>query len=443
MSASRLTIALASCAIAAGASAQISSHTPLPSTYNMEAHENKVQSHKFVYFGDGVPDSIEHARLIRQFYSDQFTNAQDPQAPYFLFMSRDSRIAMGVGGSLVAIGAYDWHGMIDGVGFVPYDIQIPADHATPNAFQTSIGNSSLFLTLFGNNDKIGAFKIYVQAKFGGAGASHFFQLKKAYAIAGDWTVGYAKSTFTDPAAQPFTVETAGPNSKADDTRMLVRYMHPFSHGITLALSVETPKNTYSTNSTTEAGNVYMPDFSAFLQYGWSNNSHIRLSGIVKSIRYRDLAQSRNRYLTGWGLNLSTVMNPCRQITLYGAGYVGSGINNNINDLSNGNFDAVALTDAPGRMKAMRSYGWYAAMQYNFNPRLFSTLIVSQERVLPYHGMAYDGDQYKYGLYGTANIFYNITSRWQVGAEFNIGKRSNIDGAHRMAYRACALAQFNF
>ena len=115
----------------------------------------------------------------------------------------------------------------------------------------------------------------------------------------------------------------------------------------------------------------------------------------------------------------------------------------INDLSNGNNDVVAMASAPGTMKAPLSYGWYAAMQYNFSPSLFSTLIVSQERILPESGMAYAGTEYKYGLYGTANIFYNITPRWQVGAEFNIGKRSNVDGDHRMAYRACCLAQFNF
>lgn len=435
MTASRLTIALPLLAIAIGASAQ--------STYTQQAQEQKEQSHKYVYFGDGNPDSTEHARLIRQFYSDQFTNAQDPQAPYFLMMSRDSKIAMGVGGSIVGIASYDWHGMIPGPGFVPYDIPIPANPANVNAFQTSLNNSSLFFTIFGNHDRIGSFKFYIQAKLGGSGNSHAIQLKKAYAVAGDWTIGYAKSTFTDPAAQPSTVETSGPNSKADNTRMLIRYMHPFKKGITAAVSLETPNNTYLTNSTTEAGNIYMPDFSAFLQWSWAQNQHVRIAGIVKGIRYRDLVEQRNRYLTGWGVFLSTVSNPCREITLYGAAYTGQGIGNAINDLSNGDNDAIALTTEPGRMKASRSYGWYAAMQYNFSHNLFTTLIVSQERILPSKGMAYDGDQYKYGLYGTANVFYNITPRWQVGAEFNIGKRANIDGQSRLAYRVGALAQFNF
>lgn len=435
MSITRVYAALAMLSAAFCANAQ--------STLVGEARQQKVQSHKYVHFGEGKADSIEHARLIEQFYNDQFTHAQDPQAPYFLLMSRDSKIAMGVGGSITAIGAYDWHGVIDGVGFTPYDIPIPANHSQPNAFQTSIGNSSLFLTVFGNHDRIGAFKFYIQAKFAGGGDSHYFKLKKAYATAGDWTLGYANSTFTDPASQPSTVETSGPNSEVSDTRILVRYMHTFRHGITLAVSAETPDNTYVVDNTTEAGNTYMPDFSAFVQWSWASSQHLRLAGIVKGIRYRDLVEARNRYVTGWGVNLSTVFNPCSHITVYGAGYTGRGIGNMINDLSNGNNDVVAMASAPGTMKAPLSYGWYAAMQYNFSPSLFSTLIVSQERILPESGMAYAGTEYKYGLYGTANIFYNITPRWQVGAEFNIGKRSNVDGDHRMAYRACCLAQFNF
>lgn len=435
MSCTRIPIALACIASILSTSAQ--------SSYTEEAHQKALQSHHYVYFGEGRSDSIERARLIEQFYTDQFRHAQDPQAPYFLLMSRDSKIAMGMGGNITAIGSYDWHGMIDGDGFAPYSISIPANHAAPNAFQTSIGNSSLFLTVFGNHEHIGNFKFYIQAKFAGGGSSHYLKLKNAYATAGDWTVGYTLSTFTDPAAQPSTVETTGPNSEPTSRRVLLRYMHSFHNGVTLALAAENPDNTYATNEYTQAGNVYMPDVSGFVQYGWGHNQHIRLSGIVKGIRYRDLVEQRNRYVTGWGVSLSTVFNPCREITVYGSGYTGQGIGNQINDLSLGNNDLVALTTDHGRMKAPMSYGWYAALQYNFSHRLFTTLIVSQERILPKCNMAYGGDDYKYGLYGTANLFYNITSRWQVGAEFNIGKRSNINGDHRMAYRACCLAQFNF
>lgn len=51
--------------------------------------------------------------------------------------------------------------------------------------------------------------------------------------------------------------------------------------------------------------------------------------------------------------------------------------------------------------------------------------------------------YKYGLYGAANVFWNLTPRIQVGAEFNIGKRQNFNGMRRWARRVGAMCQFSF
>lgn len=41
-------------------------------------------------------DSI--ALVIERFYADQFHHFQDPEAPYFMFVSRDSKLSMGIGG---------------------------------------------------------------------------------------------------------------------------------------------------------------------------------------------------------------------------------------------------------------------------------------------------------------------------------------------------------
>ena len=43
----------------------------------------------------------------------------------------------------------------------------------------------------------------------------------------------------------------------------------------------------------------------------------------------------------------------------------------------------------------------------------------------------------------ANVFWNLTARIQVGAEFDMGQRVNHDGASRWARRVGAMAQFSF
>lgn len=418
-------------------------------TASFAQHSTAVQqrklenNHRIAFFGEGETDTIAASNLINQFYMDQFRHVHDPRAPYFMLMSRTSKMAMGIGGTIQALAFYDWHGPISGADFSPYNIAIPTDPARPNLFQTSIGHSALFFTVFGNSAKFGTYKFYLEAKFLGGNGSHFFKLNKAYATVGDWTLGYATSTFSDPASQPNTVETDGPNSEIGDTRVLVRYMHNLKGKWMVAASLETPNDQVApATAQYEAGSAYMPNFAAFLQYG-EMGQHIRIAGIVKGMRYRNLVKSENGYVTGWGLNLSTVFKPINPVTVYAAANYGQGIGSFVNDLDCGTNDMIGLATDPGKMYAPRSYGWYVACQYNFRPNLYSTLIFSQERILPKDGSVYGGDQYKYGLYGVANVFWEITPRCTVGAELDLGKRANIDREHRADYRIGMLAQFNF
>ena len=43
---------------------------------------------------------------------------------------------------------------------------------------------------------------------------------------------------------------------------------------------------------------------AYVQYSWASGSHVRLSGILRELSYRDNVQASNHFATGWG--------PCRE-----------------------------------------------------------------------------------------------------------------------------------
>ena len=47
------------------------------------------------------------------------------------------------------------------------------------------------------------------------------------------------------------------------------------------------------------------------------------------------------------------------------------------------------------------------------------------------------------MYGAINLFWDITPRFQIGAEYLAGKRMDIGGMHGNANRADALFQFMF
>lgn len=436
LSAAIMPVAVAA-AMLAPASALADTNTPV------EIQKQKLlDNHRLIALNGDTPDSSAMRERIAQFYNDQFRHAQDPRAPYFMLMSRNGNMAMGIGGMVKVIGAYDWDGSIDGLGFAPYSIPIPRNPEGNTAFQASPAKSALFFTVFGNDKRFGDYKIYIEAKFS-KGNNYSFGLGKAYATVGDWTLGYANTTFCDPGAQPSTIDTDGPDSEVDYSTVLLRYMHTFRQGITLAVSAESPDSQVPASSLCSSTKDFMPDIAAFAQYSWASGQHIRLSGIARGLRYRDLVSETNHKQIGWGLHLSTAFRPVAPLTIYAAGITGRGIGSIVNDLQDGENDLLPYSDRPGRMYAPQSYGWYAAAQYNFTPSLFSTIIFSQQRILPESGSDYGGDQYKYGLYATANIFWDITPRCQVGAEYNMGRRCNIDGTARNGYRISLLAQLSF
>ncbi|MDE6611019.1 MAG: hypothetical protein K2K22_00490, partial [Muribaculaceae bacterium] len=91
--------------------------------------------------------------------------------------------------------------------------------------------------------------------------------------------------------------------------------------------------------------------------------------------------------------------------------------------------------------APASFGWCVGLQYNFRPNIFVSASMSQNRYLPKVDVS--ADEYKYGLFGALNVFWNLTPRIQMAAEFDLGKRQNFSGEHRWARRMSAMCQFSF
>lgn len=408
--------------------------------------DSAVASHRIIHIDDGKvkvdrPVSDDIREKIISFYYDQFRNAQDPEAPYFMFMSKDANMLMGIGGVVRMRAWYDWGGSVPSPGFVPLLIPMTPDPAKDKHLGTTPAGTCLYFRLMGESRLLGHYQAYIEANFNGY-SSRDFHLKKAYLTTRDFTVGYASSTFSDPAAVPSTVDAAGPSNKLARTSVLVRYMPRISRHWLAAVSVEAPdKQIGADGTTTEERSDYMPDFSAFMQYDWGRAQHVRLSAIVRSLPYRDLKAGRNHNPLGWGVQLSSVSHPCRQLTAYvtanyGAGYAGMG-----GDLVTGAYDLIADPETPGRLYAPRSLGWCLGLQYNFTPELFVTLIGSQTRLLAQKQIS--PDEYKYGLLGTFNIFWNPSPRIQLGAQIDLAKRQNFSHEHRYARRFGLMGQFSF
>lgn len=404
--------------------------------------DSLVKSHKLLFFGEGTnPHADSINRLITDFYIDQFRHFQDPEAPYFLFMSKDASLAMGIGGSVRIRTWTDWGGSVNNSSFAPYLIPIPKDPLHDKDFGATPAGTSLFFRVIGRNRTLGNYQLHIQAQFSGY-AKEDFKLKKAYAVVNDWTLGLATSTFSDPAAEPPTVDANGSNVSMDQSAVLVRWMHTWKNRWRVAASIENPAMSLETDGTqTAARSQFIPNVAAFVQYQWGYNKHVQLAGIMRSLPYRDLVNQKNYNTIGWGLQLSTIFNIVDPLTFYGITTYGKGYASYSGDMLLGNYDMVPDPDAPGRLYAPSAVTFMTGLQYNFNPMLFVSATFGHSRYLP--SKAVEPTEYKYGQFFCANVVWNLTARISMGAEFDFGKRQNFNGEHRWARRFSAMAQFSF
>lgn len=401
-----------------------------------------LRDHKIIYFGNGenpAPDST--TVLIQRFYEDQFRHFQDPLAPYFLFLSKDSKLAMGIGGCVRMRGYFDWGGALPSPGFAPYLIPMDKNPLRKRYFGTTPAGTALFFRVLGRNKHLGEYQVYIEANFNGYQARDF-HLKKAFATINDWTFGYTNSTFSDPSALPPAVDASGPNAKMSATSVLIRWMHKLPKGFTVAASVETPSDQIEViPEKTAAVSQYIPDLAAFLQYGWNTANHIRFSAIYRSLPYRDLTAGKNHNKSGYGLQLSTMFRPFYSLTIYGCINGGNGYGSLGGDWLMGAYDLVANPEKQGELYAPFCYGGYAGIQYNFTSMVFASATFGGARYAPKYAVG--ANQYKQGLYMAANVFWYLTPRISCAAEFNLGRRMNFDGQTGWARRIGAFVSFSF
>lgn len=407
-----------------------------------EAHDRLVDDHHIVYVGEGEKPEKDSVRaLVENFYIDQFRNSQDPAAPYFLFMSRDADLAMGIGG-VVRMRVYDDPGnSMPTPAFNPYDIPLVSDPSNRNHFASTPAGTCLYFRVIGKHSRVGKYQVYIQAKFNGY-AARDFKLSKAYGEIGDWTIGYATSTFSDPAAEAPTVDANSGTMSMDFTNLLVRYMHEFKKiGLTVGGSIETPDFRFQEGTDVESRKTVAPNVAALAQYEWAPGQHVRLSGIMRFLPYRDLLNGKNYTELGYGIQLSTIFHPVVDAwTVYGILNCGHSYSNSGADFLLGQYDLIVDTERPGRMKTVPGWSYYVGTSYQFSPKVLASVSFGQARMTSHDNPQ---DNYKYGLYVAGNVFYDLTPRIKFGAEFNVGKRQDFDLRHAYARRIGLMAQFMF
>ncbi len=380
--------------------------------------------------------------LVAKLYDYSQLHHSDPRAPRFLFLDQMGKVALGIGGYVKGTLQYDMDGSIDdGANFITYDIPVPMDPALRNQYYANANNSTIYLKLVGKSEKFGYYQAYIQTNFSGDGVTGYgLKLKQVYLSVGSVTAGLARSSFVDGSAGVQTVEDEGPTGEIDAKNIILQYRTDFNKHFSGAISVEMPNAQYSENTDVKAIKQRVPDIPAYIQYAWQNDSHIRLSGLLRNLSYRDLVAQDNRFATCWAVQLSGVINLGWGTTFLYEGATGCGYAHYVNDLSGTGFDLIP-DGISGKMKAPQIMNLEVGFKKYLRPHLFVSALYSQARV--YGQQSLGPDAYRYAQYASVNCFYDIVSDLRIGVGYIYGNRANMNGMHGHANRAEGMLQFNF
>ena len=387
--------------------------------------------------------NAQDSLLIRKMYEANGQHFQDPRAPRFLFMDKEGKVALGIGGYVKGTMSVDMDGISDNLDFVTADIPAPPQTTMRNQFQMDASTSRIFLKLVGNDTKVGDFTVYLETDFRGKnGHQYDLRLRQAFIQFGGWKVGKARTTFADAASSPPTIDFEGPSGSVSTKNTMIQYSHQFGKHWSTAMAIETPSASYTTDKNlSESIKQRIPDIPTYIQYAWDGGkSHIRLSNLFRFLSYRNLAEGDNKFAFGWASQLSGMITFSPHWKLYYQTAYGKGYADYLNDLGGSGYDLIPDGDT-GNLEAPYALGLVGGIQYNIHKNLFLSASFSQCRL--YSDNNLKGSDYRYGQYVAANVFYEPVDNCMVGFEFLYGNRHNIDGTSGNAHRINAMIQYHF
>lgn len=375
---------------------------------------------------------------------------QQAEKPMFIFSTKDNKFSFAVGGYINLRASYGFNDVVNNIDFVPYDIPIPGNYASKQRLGMDASTSRVYIKAIANSRALGRVIVFVDADFRGGNAySYTPRVRSAYVSFKGLTVGRDVTTFCDLSAAPTTIDFQGPNAYNFRFATMIRYEFSLWRDIfKMGVAAEMPNvsATYGNGTTNNFASLpqRMPDFPVYMQWSWGRNkmSHIRASAVFRNMYAYDVARNKNTSLFGWGVQASGRINIGRVLNIFFNGVYGEGITPYIQDLTGSGLDFTPNPLKPTSIQTMPMYGWQASAQINLSRRLsisggYSSVNVQRKN------RYYTEDQYKHGQYIFGNIFFHVTPRMKIAAEYLYGQRNNMNGAKNHANRVNVMAQYNF
>jgi len=304
--------------------------------------------------------------------------------------------------------------------------------------------------------KIGDLKVVYEFDMFGTGADEgqtTMRLRYAYGELGRFLAGQATSPFMDDDAWPNTIEYWGPSGMVFYRNVQIRYAPIKTADKELFIALERP------GSGADKGTSSIPEFSAldsvkaklsapdvsahFKKRGkWGS---VQLAGIFRPIKWKDtrvnnFGNDLSGSVTGWGANLSAVLNLGKSTVFRGSYVYGEGIENYMQDAPNDVGTVINGNSIDG--KALPVSGIVAWLDHNWNPMVWTSLgysTVSIDNTETANGTT----SYKKGQYALLTIGTTPFTNTMAAIEFQYGQREGEDGFKADCTKIQVSFKYNF
>ncbi len=385
-----------------------------------------------------IGDSSDNVRVENTLKALAPQAPNDNGLPRFAIVGKDHKFYVGVGAQFLGEGVFTWgDNMSSPLLFTP-SAMTPSTPGNGGNLGFGWQSSSIymnFVALPGTDNQVG---VFFKGNF--MGNNNAFNCFHFYAKYRGLTAGYTNSLFTDGAAEPMTIDFEGPNGYPFMTLFTAYWQQNFTKNFSGAIGIDAPSVSLTTGSTTAQVNQRIPAVPLYLQYAWNDGgSHVRLSGLIRPLQYRDLKAESNKTIVGAGVQLSGMANVVGGLSVNFNGAYGRGIGSYLQDDNGLGLDAVEST-TPGKLTAVKTMGLTGGLSYAFSSKVSTNVAYSHlVNWMPDDAVATDS-QYRYGDYVAANVIWNINKFVSAGIEYDYGHRKDFNGASLHANRLqCQLA----
>lgn len=360
--------------------------------------------------------------------------------PRFAIIGQERQFYLGIGAQFFGEAVFDWGDNIpSALNFTPSSMtrRTPGNGGRIGFAWQSSSIHMNFIAMPNSNNQLGLYFKGDFASNGGFKVSHFYAKYRGL------TTGYTDSSFKDGAAQPFTIDNQGPNGYPSISLFTVYWTQDFGRGFSGSIGIDAPSVDFTGSESAKKVSQRIPAIPLYLQYEYNGGGdHIRLSGLVRPMQYRNLAANHNSSLVGMGIQLSGITEIAGPVSLtYNATY-GKGIANYINDDKGIGFDA-SPSKTVGELTMARTLGVTAGLEFTFNSKLVANIVYSRVTNWLGDNAVSQPDQYRFGDYVAANIIYKINRFLYTGLEYDYGHTKTFAGSPLHSNRLQAQLALTF